>query len=158
MKLKCTFASTRPVQTATTRTASVSPAEKDFASTRPVQIATRKKRSSRNGKITLPPHAPCRLQHLAIIASQVASTLPPHAPCRLQRLAIIASQVASTLPPHAPCRLQPPPSKAPLTQQNFASTRPVQIATKISMYCRDITGLCLHTPRADCNGTTEEER
>ena len=34
----------------------------------------------------------------------------------------------------------------------FASTRPVQIATENPEWLEDGLMLCLHTPRADCNG------
>ena len=102
---------------------------------------------------TLPPHAPCRLQHAdgdkgnaepplclhtlradcnkrTARFSQASCPLPPHAPCRLQRDCDGAEGDGCALPPHAPCRLQRPTGNL----------------------CRVVSNLCLHTLRADCNG------
>ena len=59
-----------------------------------------------------------------------AVALPPHAPCRLQPDVLCERRPTWSLPPHAPCRLQ----RYTLPRQNWA------------------VPLCLHTPRADCNG------
>ena len=102
-----TFASTRPVQIATRPFMTDTFADSAFASTRPVQIAT--VTSSLNW--------------------QTSGPLPPHAPCRLQQTCEwIFRYTNHPLPPHAPCRLQPDLEK---------------VAGRL--------GLCLHTPRADCN-------
>ena len=106
-----------------------------------------------------------------------SSTLPPHAPCRLQRRGLFVVVLKSrALPPHAPCRLQLPWCAPPWRGGGFASTRSVQIATRWMAAllfsvdtlpphapCRLQHGgklvvqarlvLCLHTLRADCNGT-----
>ena len=56
-----------------------------------------------------------------------------------------------SLPPHAPCRLQLKRMTSTIATTSFASTRPVQIATKKQWLKLFIGYLCLHTPRADCN-------
>ena len=79
-----------------------------FASTRPVQIATDFDAKYHIQPVTLPPHAPCRLQQLLRGLACNISPLPPHAPCRLQRdNQRDRDAQEGSLPPHAPCRLQP---------------------------------------------------
>ena len=100
-----------------------------FASTRPVQIATTTDFSKvGTSKLCLhTPRADCNLTGQK--CSHNLHSLPPHAPCRLQRRR------------HAWCGIA----------ANFASTRPVQIATVAAFRSRRSNALCLHTPRADCN-------
>ena len=79
-------------------------------------------------------------------------TLPPHAPCRLQRsrrsARVVVMHFASTRPVQIATKRA---NKEPYSLL-FASTRPVQIATA-TCCCRwrSMQTLCLHTPRADCN-------
>ena len=106
------------------------------------------------GALSLPPHAPCRLQlQQAETITAYMEALPPHAPCRLQRWHCPNERSACSLclhtlradcnrrsratrfssgplPPHAPCRLQPTDGDAQAPPRK----------------------LCLHTLRADCNG------
>ena len=56
------------------------------------------------------------------------------------------------LPPHAPCRLQRIWVENFVWSGYFASTRSVQIATKLPFRASRRRLLCLHTLRADCNG------
>ena len=110
MKLKCTFASTRPVQIATKK-CNQDAQDKSFASTRPVQIAT-----------------PIPLD----MADDIELCLhTPRADCNCTTPS--KPTPARSLPPHAPCRLQPM-RKSPVARTlTFASTRPVQIATAIAL-------------------------
>ena len=55
------------------------------------------------------------------------------------------------LPPHAPCRLEPSTLGEDRKKLIFASTRPVQIGTRLSRQGNRHEDLCLHTPRADWN-------
>ena len=80
-----------------------------------------------------------------------SASLPPHAPCRLQRDFIHLHTYRCSLPPHAPCRLQRIRGQRFQMRRFFASTRPVQIATRRSRHTQSSFILCLHTPRADCN-------
>ena len=125
-----------------------------FASTRPVQIATSASRSNVPTAHALPPHAPCRLQLIGYHLQDTIYSLPPHAPCRLQPVRDGRTLIAeTTLPPHAPCRLQRNAHEPFHPGRLFASTRPVQIATAKSSRRAASRQLCLHTPRADCNAT-----
>ena len=123
------FASTRPVQIATQadRRARCTFA---FASTRPVQIATRHASYGVEQAHTLPPHAPCRLQRFfrALCRAHIVLCLhTPRADCNIFRLR--SDTQTYTLPPHAPCRLQRASCLEQFDFEDFASTRPVQIAT-----------------------------
>ena len=103
-----------------------------FASTRSVQIAT-KGESCRNYLRDLCLHtlrADCNLSCSHRVT--LRTSLPPHAPCRLQQFRRRLSVQKSTLPPHAPCRLQPARLRMNLSRWSFASTRSVQIATRMS--------------------------
>ena len=124
--------------------------------------------------VSLPPHAPCRLQLSSTAFCLRRQALPPHAPCRLQQFedeffycqecfaSTRSVQIATAhqrggscyrtaLPPHAPCRLQQAPDKVYQQHRCFASTRSVQIATLFRALRRAHIVLCLHTLRADCN-------
>ena len=123
---------------------------------------------------TLPPHAPCRLQPSTFVSSVplafFASTRPVQIATRLVALILAdgilclhtpradcndrfapRSAISRTLPPHAPCRLQPSTFVSSVPLAFFASTRPVQIATRLVALILADGILCLHTPRADCN-------
>ena len=144
--------STRPVQIATgvsTFTVSASL----FASTRSVQIAT-KRVLSVSGRVFLCLHtlrADCNFTTAELIDEVLLCLHTPRADCNMEEFVdvgiskIFAStrpvqiatkairnfgETVSSLPPHAPCRLQ------------LLLLHPVE-------GCRF---LCLHTPRADCNG------
>ncbi len=123
-----------------------------FASTRPVQIATTTDFSKvGTSKLCLhTPRADCNLTGQK--CSHNLHSLPPHAPCRLQRLLVRKNNGIDPLPPHAPCRLQRGTLAFIIGAAIFASTRPVQIATPPTRMVRYCCKLCLHTPRADCNG------
>ena len=146
------FASTRPVQIAT-NCLRHRMCFTGFASTRPVQIATSICVFVRLMYILClhTPRADCNLEATKDAQGDFAP-LPPHAPCRLQ-LAGGASLITSSLPlpPHAPCRLQRKSRHTATFSANFASTRPVQIATFPTPLAALGRTLCLHTPRADCN-------
>ena len=150
------FASTRPVQIAT-HCIPLASTRRSFASTRSVQIATGQSRPcasrpplclhtlradcnarrTRNAyqQGTLPPHAPCRLQH-TILRRQ--KNYMNFASTRSVQIATFPAPAlmafASTLPPHAPCRLQHRRWKSLTTVSYFASTRSVQIATAHAVY------------------------
>ena len=151
MKLKCTFASTRPVQIATKK-CNQDAQDKSFASTRPVQIATSKCRNFAVMSCLClhTPRADCNAADLRCGFIRHALCLhTPRADCNAIKQRTDLG--AGSLPPHAPCRLQLPPLDEVKGFLVFASTRPVQIATRL--FCRNVIyhALCLHTPRADCN-------
>ena len=127
--------------------------------------------------MALPPHAPCRLQLGAGSAECLRHhALPPHAPCRLQRWCkymVLSERLLCLHTPRADCNcgvniwfclnvffastrpVQIATSSLALKRsysEAFASTRPVQIATRYRRQYAQRFGLCLHTPRADCNG------
>ena len=125
--------------------------------------------------LSLPPHAPCRLQLNALLEQLGFKPLPPHAPCRLQRFINSTDEIEVHLCLHTPradCNLRRRShplysacfaSTRPVqiatrhavrqkARRNFASTRPVQIATATALRNAVAKRLCLHTPRADCNG------
>ena len=151
----------------------------------------------RRGILQYFPHIPCRLQHALPITRKTCYSLCLHtlrADCNppnrnktskpllcLHTLRADCNNPANfhrcfpcALPPHAPCRLQPNRTERNIIQTCFASTRSVQIATKVNgmplivlpalpphapcrlqpciqlPFCRR-AGLCLHTLRADCN-------
>ena len=123
-----------------------------FASTRPVQIATlfAGDWQQRRCLCLHTPRADCNAIRGRLAAT--ALSLPPHAPCRLQpRWRCLPRLARTALPPHAPCRLQRPIRTTKRYFPHFASTRPVQIATLHIRVQRAARILCLHTPRADCN-------
>ena len=118
----------------------------------PVQIATCNFPPRSCDLFTLPPHAPCRLQHGwtikltttlllclhtpradcngGIRERAAAPTLCLHTPradCNKRAMRTICA--TPPLPPHAPCRLQPGSASVWAQTAHFASTRPVQIAT-----------------------------
>ena len=150
-RLHTIFASTRSVQIATGES-SISSQLSYFASTRSVQIATNTLwdtigiwslclhtlRADCNitgtinykTSISLPPHAPCRLQHILPNIKTTTLSLCLHtlrADCNPKAFCTLRMQ--SSLPPHAPCRLQ----------------------QRIQSDFRKCRILCLHTLRADCN-------
>ena len=103
-----------------------------------------------NGLCLHTPRADCNAIRGRLAAT--ALSLPPHAPCRLQpRWRCLPRLARTALPPHAPCRLQRPIRTTKRYFPHFASTRPVQIATLHIRVQRAARILCLHTPRADCN-------
>ena len=73
------------------------------------------------------PRADCNLKAAEDVRRFRA--LPPHAPCRLQHVGDGCGKKSNALPPHAPCRLQPCLMLLLRRFVHFASTRPVQIAT-----------------------------
>ena len=99
------------------------------SSTRPVQIATAASPTLMVQTCSLPPHAPCRLQHnpykRIIVSNTFASTRSVQIATQSRPLAGVATA--------------------------FASTRSVQIATNGKAAIRPGRTLCLHTLRADCN-------
>ena len=124
-----------------------------FASTRPVQIATTSRLLVLFRLRPLPPHAPCRLQLSTISTGSNGSSFASTRPVQIATAVRTSNQrnaeaFASTrpvqiatvrhflhvagvqaLPPHAPCRLQHGYRFERQTTMDFASTRPVQIAT-----------------------------
>ena len=66
--------------------------------------------------------------------------------------AVYSYRQSISLPPHAPCRLQPHHVLNREPSSDFASTRSVQIATGAAWISPNLSHLCLHTLRADCNG------
>ncbi len=197
MKLKCTFASTRPVQIATKK-CNQDAQDKSFASTRPVQIATSLLvslkvksigfASTRPVQIATPipldmaddielclhtPRADCNCTTPS--KPTPARSLPPHAPCRLQpmrkspvartltfastrpvqiatAIALVKSHKRQDFASTRPVQIATRRRSHPLYSACFASTRPVQIATRLIFQFVINLLLCLHTPRADCNG------
>ena len=102
--------------------------------------------------------ADCNRQRRGLHSS--AYTLPPHAPCRLQHAAEWATGTLLTFASTRSVQIATPPRRSSKRRRSFASTRSVQIATK-TIYCSTLSlSLCLHTLRADCNykayGTPQE--
>ena len=151
-----------------------------FASTRSVQIATLARRCPSTRRGSLPPHAPCRLQHhnLILTPRQLSlclhtlradcnqhrlwtdcdgCSLPPHAPCRLQRPIVLLSTEYMALPPHAPCRLQLTRLTMTFWQRSLC-LHTLRADCNIANLGTVIQGaLCLHTLRADCNPTQRRQ-
>ena len=123
---------------------------------------------------SLPPHAPCRLQHWRRQIRTVRIALCLHTPRADCNCGLVTGRtLPCSLPPHAPCRLQRQhydrtryhllfastrsvqiatrKAVSMLCFLRFASTRSVQIATGLCADCHQKRALCLHTLRADCN-------
>ena len=96
------------------------------------------------------PRADCNISPCVVKGKEYRLCLhTPRADCNEKRPRLSACSMP--LPPHAPCRLQRRFRSIWLTTSSFASTRPVQIATVRRHQSLPRQGLCLHTPRADCN-------
>ena len=123
----------------------------------------------------LPPHAPCRLQPKVVGGHAECFGLCLHTPradCNTRDGAVRVSKYLCLHTPRADCNCQgirrkqgartfasTRPVQIATRQRgndvacpHFASTRPVQIATSPVMLFSESSPLCLHTPRADCNG------
>ena len=142
--------SARPVQIATEAVHKLTDTI-NFASTRPVQIAT------------VSPEMPERIFSFASTRSVQIATFCFVSCCWGESLCLHTLRAdcnphvynqgvgGSPLPPHAPCRLQRVTTVLTTWTLSFASTRSVQIATRIKPFHRVGVELCLHTLRADCN-------
>ena len=167
------FASTRPVQIAT-HCIPLASTRRSFASTRSVQIATGQSRPcasrpplclhtlradcnarrTRNAyqQGTLPPHAPCRLQHTILRRQKNYMNFASTRSVQIATTGQLTTELGNVLCLHtlrADCNTHH--SKKNDNCFTFASTRSVQIATTANHQRDAGQDLCLHTLRADCN-------
>ena len=142
----------------------------------PVQIATCNFPPRSCDLFTLPPHAPCRLQHgwtIKLTTTLLLCLHTPRADCnnvpeckRLsdKRLCLHTPRadcnkramrtICATppLPPHAPCRLQLRRLQAAGGNGKLCLHTPRADCNALHNVAVGFSHLCLHTPRADCNG------